>query len=170
MLESERTSAQELESLWTSFNAGWYRKPSIVNNLKKTFPINKNSYTHNLQEQQQQNKSRKNTMFKDCHIIQNCHSIVQRQNSINKNPLFWFVEMWSLLRSNLTTSLYVKHAMLTSYLTPSWNKHRSTSVVSNTFTRTILAGDPAKAGKQPLARASAQPSLILHTSTLSKYL
>ena len=41
MLESERTSAQELESLLTSFNAGWYRKPSIVrhqsivNDLKK---------------------------------------------------------------------------------------------------------------------------------------
>lgn len=30
MLESERTSAQELESLLTSFNAGWYRKPPIV--------------------------------------------------------------------------------------------------------------------------------------------
>lgn len=73
MFESERTSAQELESLLTSFNAGWYPKPSIVNNLKKTLPINKNSYTHNLQEQQQQNKSRKITMLKDCHMIQNCH-------------------------------------------------------------------------------------------------
>ena len=30
MLESERTSAQELESLLPSFNAGWYRKPPIV--------------------------------------------------------------------------------------------------------------------------------------------
>ena len=59
MLASERTSAQELESLLTSFNAGWYRKPSIVNNLKKTLPINKNSYTHNLQEQQQQIKRKR---------------------------------------------------------------------------------------------------------------
>lgn len=67
MLESERTSAQELESLLTSFNAGWYRKQSIVNNLKKTLPINKNSYTHNLQEQQQQISQEKT------HIIQNCH-------------------------------------------------------------------------------------------------
>ena len=56
------------------------------------------------------------------------------------------------------------------YLTPSWNKHMSTSVVENTFTKATLAGGPANAGKQPLARASAQPSLILHTSTLSKYL
>ena len=61
MLASERTSAQELESLLTSFNAGWYRKPSIVNNLKKTLPINNNSYTHNLQEQQQQISEEKNT-------------------------------------------------------------------------------------------------------------
>ena len=30
MFESERTSAQERESLLTSFNAGWYRKPPIV--------------------------------------------------------------------------------------------------------------------------------------------
>lgn len=54
MLESERTSAQELESLLTSFNAGWYRKPpivrhqSIVNDLKKltNVAINKKTYTH----------------------------------------------------------------------------------------------------------------------------
>lgn len=56
------------------------------------------------------------------------------------------------------------------YLTPSWNKQKSTSVVENTFTKATLAGGPANAGKQPLTRASAQPSLILHTSTLSKYL
>ena len=45
MFESERTSAQERESLLTSFNAGWYRKPPIVrhqlivNNLKKLMNV-----------------------------------------------------------------------------------------------------------------------------------
>ena len=128
------------------------------------------SHTYTSTRTATKNKSRKITVLKDYHIIQNCHWYCAKTEQHNRNPLFWFVEMWSLLRSNLTTSLYVIHAMLTSYLTPSWNKHRSTSVVSNTLTRTILAGHPAKAGKQPLARASAQPSLILHTSTLSKYL
>ena len=58
----------------------------------------------------------------------------------------------------------------TSYLKPSWNKHKSTSVVENTDTTAILAGEPAKGGKQPLTRTSAHSSLILQTSTLSKYL
>lgn len=106
MLESERTIAQELESLLTSFNAGWYRKPSIVNNLKKTLPINKNSYTHNLQEQQQQISEEKT------HIIQICHwSCAKKRQHKQKSVVLvrWDVKL-TAIKSNNKLVCYTRNA------------------------------------------------------------